>query len=164
MALRELMPWKKKEPTVRRGEENPFYTLQREMNQVLDQFTHGMGLGELAEREERWGGYFPSVNVSETDNEIHITAELPGLDEKDLDVSLSGNNLIIRGEKKSEEEEKGEHYYRKESSFGAFHRSISLPTNVVEDRIEATYKKGVLKIRLPKSPETQKARKKITVH
>jgi HSP20 family protein len=164
MALRELIPWKKKELAVRRGEENPFYTLQREMNQVLDQFTHGMGLGELAEGGEWRSGYFPSVNVSETDNEIHITAELPGLDEKDLDVSMSGSNLIIRGEKKSEEEEKGEHYYRKESSFGSFHRTIPLPTNVIEDRIEATYKKGVLKISLPKSPEAQKARKKISVH
>jgi HSP20 family protein len=131
MAFRELVPWRRKDLTAERGEETPFHALQREMNRILDRFTRGWswGWGELAEREEPWGGFFPSVDVSETDKEIHITAELPGLDEKDLDLSLSGNNLIIRGEKKAEKEEK-----------------------------------GVLKIRLPKSPEAQKARKKIPIH
>ncbi len=164
MALRELIPWRRKELTARRGEENPFQALQREMNQVLDRFTRGYGWGELAEREEPWGGFLPAVDVSETDKEIHVTAEIPGLEAKDLDLSLSGNTLIIRGEKKAEEEEKGEHYYRKESSYGTFHRAVSLPTEVVEDQIEATYKKGVLKVRLPKSPEAQRARKRINIH
>jgi HSP20 family protein len=104
------------------------------------------------------------VDVSENDKEIHISAELPGLDEKDIDLTLSGNNLIIRGEKRAEKEEKGEQFYRKETSYGVFHRSIPLPTEVEEDKIEATYRKGVLKIVLPKSPEARKARKKISIH
>jgi HSP20 family protein len=164
MALKELIPWRKKELDVRREEENPFHALQREMNRMMDRFTRGFGWGELIEDQGRWDGFFPSVDVAETDKEIRITAELPGMDEKDLDVSLSGNNLLIRGEKKAEKEEKGEHYFHKESSYGAFHRTIPLPTEVVEDQVEATFKKGVLKIRLPKSPEAQKARKKITIH
>lgn len=163
MAFQELMPWRRKDLEARRREGNPFHALQREMNRVLDRFTRGWGWSEMAEREEPWGGFFPPVDISETDKEIHVTAELPGLDEKDLDLSLSGNNLIIRGEKKAEKEEKGEHFYRKESSYGAFHRTIPLPAEVVEDKVEASYKRGVLKVRLPKSPEAQKARKKIAI-
>jgi HSP20 family protein len=164
MALRELIPWRRKELAVRREEENPFQAMQREINRVFDRFFRGFGWDELAEREAPFGGFFPSIDISETDQEIRVTAEIPGLELTDFDVALSGNNLVIRGEKKAEKEEKGEQYYRKESSYGAFHRSIPLPTEVEEDKIKATYKKGVLKISLPKSPEAQKARKKITVH
>jgi HSP20 family protein len=153
MALREMAPWKRKKLS-RSEEENPFFSLQHEMNRMLERFARSFGGGELAEREEPWR-FSPSVDVSENDREIHVSAELPG---------LSGNNLIIRGEKKVEKEEKGEQFYRKESSYGAFHRSIPLSTEVEEDKIEATYKKGVLKIVLPKSPEARKARKKISIH
>lgn len=163
MALRELMPWRRKDLSARRDEENPFQALQREMNRVFDRFSRGFGRDELAEREDLWDGFFPAVDVSETDKEVHVTAEIPGLETKDLDLSLSGNNLILRGEKRAEKEDKGEHYYRKESSYGAFHRAIPLPAEVVENQIEATYKKGVLKVRLPKSPEAQRTRKRITV-
>jgi len=162
MALREMAPWKRKKLS-RSEEENPFFSLQHEMNRLMDRFARGIGGGELAEREEPWK-FSPSVDVSENDKEIHISAELPGLDEKDIDLTLSGNNLIIRGEKRAEKEEKGEQFYRKETSYGVFHRSIPLPTEVEEDKIEATYRKGVLKIVLPKSPEARKARKKISIH
>jgi len=161
MALREMVPWKRKELS-RREEDNPFFPLQQEMHRLMERFVHGFGGRELAEMEEPWG-YIPSVDVSEDDKEIHVSAELPGLNEKDIDITLSGNNLIIRGEKKAEKEERGEQFYRKESSYGAFHRAIPLPTEVEEDKIEATYKKGILKIVLPKSPEARKARKKISV-
>jgi HSP20 family protein len=163
MALRELIPWKRKELFAGK-EANPFDSLQREMARIFDRFTHGFGGDELAKREEWWGSAFPAVDIAETDKEILVTAELPGLDEKDLDVSLRGNHLYIRGEKKAEKEEKGEHYYHKESSYGAFHRAIHLPVEVEEDKIEATYKKGVLKITLPKSAEALKTRKKISIH
>ncbi len=163
MALRELMPWKRRELETERKQESPFHALQREMNRMFDRFTRGWSWGEMTEEEEPWGGFYPSVDVSETEQEIHVTAELPGLDEKDLDLSLSNNQLTIRGEKKAEKEEKGKHFYRKESSYGAFHRTIPLPAEVLEDKIEATYKKGVLKVRLPKTPEAQKAQKKIPI-
>lgn len=163
MPLREMVPWRRKELSERREEENPFLSLRHEMDRIMDRFARGFGGRELAEREEPWR-FIPSVDVSENDKEIHVSAELPGLDEKDIDVTLSGNNLIIRGEKRAEKEEKGEQFYRKESSYGAFHRSIPLPTEVEEDKIEATYRKGVLKIVLPKSSEARKARKKISIH
>lgn len=163
MPFREMVPWRRRAMSGRREEENPFLSLQREMSQVMDRFSRFLGGSELAEREEPWQ-FLPSVDVSENDKEIQVSAELPGMDEKDIDVSLSGNNLVIRGEKKSEKEEKDKQYYRKESSYGAFHRSIPLPTEVEEEKIEATFKKGVLKIVLPKSPEARKARKKIDIH
>jgi len=158
-----MVPWRRKELAGRREEENPFLSLRHEMDRLMDRFARGFGTTEPMEREEPWN-FIPTVNVSENDKEIHVSAELPGLDEKDIDVSLSGDHLIIRGEKKAEREEKDEQFYRKESSYGAFHRSIPLPAEVEEDKIEATFKKGVLKIVLPKSPEARKARKKIAIH
>ena len=146
----------------KREEEHPVLFLQNEMSRLMDRFSRAFSGSEISEREEPWK-FVPSVDVSETDNEIHVSAELPGMEEKDIDVSLSGNHLIIRGEKKTEKEKKDKQYYRKESSYGSFHRSIPLPTEVEEDKIEATFKKGVLKIDLPKSQEARKGRKKIEI-
>ncbi len=164
MALREMMPWRKHHLSHGREEENSFQALQRDMNRMMERFQRRFGWGDLAPGEDLWEGFFPTVDVSENETEIRVTAEIPGIDEKDLDLTLSGGNLVIRGEKKSEKEEKEEHYYHKESSYGAFHRVIPLPAEVEEDKIEATYRKGVLKIRLPKSEQAQKSRKKIEIH
>ncbi|MEJ2201956.1 MAG: hypothetical protein P8X63_13230, partial [Desulfuromonadaceae bacterium] len=84
MSLRELMPWRKKDLSAER-EEHPFDALQRELSRVFDRFSHSFGGGELARREDWWGGTFPSVDISETEKEILVTAEIPGVDEKDLD-------------------------------------------------------------------------------
>ncbi|WP_305046763.1 Hsp20/alpha crystallin family protein [Geoalkalibacter sp.] len=165
MALRELMPWRKKDLTpARREEDSPLWSLRRDLNEIFERFARGFGGGELMEREDLWGGFFPAVDVAETDKDIVVTAEVPGLDEKDLDVSLSGGYLSIRGEKKAEKEDKDEQFFRKESYYGSFQRTIPLPAEVLEDQVEATYKKGVLKIKLPKSPAAQKERKKIAIH
>ncbi|MDO3378296.1 Hsp20/alpha crystallin family protein [Geoalkalibacter halelectricus] len=165
MALRELMPWRKKDLSpARRDEESPLWSLRRDLNEIFERFSRSFGGGgELMEREDLWGGLFPAVDVAETDKEVLVTAELPGLDEKDIDVSLSGGYLSIRGEKKAEKENKEEQYYRKESYYGSFQRTIPLPAEVVEDQVEATYKKGMLKVKLPKSPAAQKERKKISI-
>lgn len=163
MAFREMKPWRKREMGEKREEEeHPVLFLQNEMSRLMDRFSRAFSGTELSEREEPWK-FVPSVDVSETDNEIHVSAELPGMEEKDIDVSLSGNHLIIRGEKKTEKEKKDKQFYRKESSYGSFRRSIPLPTEVEEDKIEATFKKGVLKIDLPKSAEARKGRKKIEI-
>jgi len=157
-----MKPWRRREMGEKREEEHPVLFLQNEMSRLMDRFSRAFSGSEISEREEPWK-FVPSVDVSETDNEIHVSAELPGMEEKDIDVSLSGNHLIIRGEKKTEKEKKDKQYYRKESSYGSFHRSIPLPTEVEEDKIEATFKKGVLKIDLPKSQEARKGRKKIEI-
>jgi HSP20 family protein len=95
------------------------------------------------------------VDVSETADKIVVKAEVPGLDSKDIDISLSGDILTIKGEKKSEREEKEENYHLVERSYGSFARSIRLPVGVEADKIEASYKQGVLTVTCPKKEEVK---------
>jgi HSP20 family protein len=106
-------------------------------------------------------GWAPTVDISETPKEFIVKAELPGVDPKDVDVSLSGDLLTIKGEKKKETEDKDAEHYFAERFWGTFQRSFKLPAPVHEDKIQAAYKNGVLKIRLPKVAEAQ--RKKIQI-
>lgn len=159
MAITDLVPWKrgKREVPVRREEvESPFYALQREMNQLFDDFFSGFGL-------RPFGAFTPRVDLTESDKELKVIAELPGLDENDIEVSLAHNTLTISGEKKAETEDKGKNYYHLERSYGAFQRSIPLPNEVEADKVKADFKKGVLSITLPKTPEAQKRTKKIAI-
>ncbi len=102
---------------------------------------------------EEW---FPSVDISETEDKLLIKAELPGLEAKDVNVSISGDLLTIKGEKKKEEEERDEHHYCVERHSGSFQRSFRLPLNVQADKVDATFDKGVLKVTLPKVEEAKK--------
>ncbi|MGO9943071.1 MAG: Hsp20/alpha crystallin family protein [Rhodoblastus sp.] len=105
----------------------------------------------------------PSVDIAAKDNEFEITAELPGLEEKDIEVSLANGALTIKGEKKEEKEEKGKDYYLSERRYGSFARSFAVPEGVDIDKIEETFSKGVLTIKMPKTAEAQKNEKKIEV-
>lgn len=105
----------------------------------------------------------PSVDIAAKEKEYEITAELPGLDEKDIEVSLSNGALTIKGEKKEEKEEKGKDYFLSERRYGSFARSFAVPEGVDVNKIEATFSKGVLKLKLPKTTEAQKNEKKIEV-
>ena len=126
-------------------------SLRREMDDVWRRF---FGETPLVRgfTEEWW----PSVDVSETRDSFIIKAELPGLDAKDVEVSISGNVLTLKGEKKKEEEEKDEHHYRAERYYCSFQRTFQVPTNVKADKVEATFEKGVLKVTLPKVEEAKK--------
>jgi HSP20 family protein len=95
------------------------------------------------------GGF--AVDVSETDQEVLVKAEMPGFEAKDIDLTLRNNLLTLKGEKKQEKEEKGENFFRSERSYGMFTRTIALPAQVVQDKVNAKYDKGVLTVRLPKS-------------
>ncbi len=108
-------------------------------------------------------GSFPAVDVEETDNEIIINAELPGLSEKDFEVELQGQRLILRGEKKYQQEKRDRSYYYAECQYGSFSRVIPLPCEVVADKAEAKYKNGVLQVRLPKSESAKAQRIQIKV-
>ena len=101
------------------------------------------------------GTWVPSVDVSETADKIVVKAEIPGIDSKDIDISLSGDVLTIKGEKKSEREEKEENYHLVERSYGSFTRSLRLPVGVEADKIEASYKQGVLTVTCPKKEEVK---------
>lgn len=103
------------------------------------------------------------MDVVEKENSFEITAELPGLDEKDVEIKLAGNSLIIKGEKRKDHKEERDGYHLSERSYGSFQRSFSLPEGVDRDKIDATFGKGVLRLSLPKQPGTADNTKKISI-
>jgi len=143
-----------------------------EMERVFDRFSGGFALPSLrrmfdfepVRRIERTFTFtMPAIDVAENDKSYKITAELPGMEAKNVDVSVSGDTLTIKGEKRQEKEEKEENYYLCERSFGSFQRSFSLPAGVDRDKISSELTKGVLTVTLPKTAEAQKQHKKIEV-
>lgn len=139
----EIVPWR---PFG--GELSSF---RKEMDSLWNRF---FGETPLAKQfTEEWS---PSVDISETKDKLVIKAELPGLEAKDVNVSISGDLLTIKGEKKKKEEEKDEHHYCCERYYGSFQRAFQLPTGVQSDKVETTFDKGVLKVMLPKVEEAKK--------
>ena len=151
----------------------PFESLREEVDHIFDEFTRGFGRWPLGRRvsgaepllryETSFGVSAPVVDVVEKEKEYQISAELPGLDEKDVEVSVADDTLTIKGEKKEEKEEKAKNYYVSERHYGAFQRSFQLPSGVDAEKIEANFQKGVLTLTLPKTPEAQKKEKKIAI-
>jgi HSP20 family protein len=138
---------------------DPFFSLQREMNRLFDDTFRGFGGGSA--EQQRGHVVEARMNVSETDQEFRITAELPGVEEKDVDVTMDGDVLTIRGEKKFEQENGGpkESYHFVERSYGSFQRSLQLPYTVNPEGVRAEFHNGVLKLSLPKSEHQQRSRK-----
>jgi HSP20 family protein len=166
MKIKNLIPWsREKEDGVFKYEnENPFFALQREMNRMFDNFSHTLFDDSPFMKEMSLSKTIhPKVDVVETEKEIQVTAELPGMDEKDIEVNFSRDSLVIRGEKKVEKEDKKKGYYLMERSYGSFHRAIPVPAGVDTEKVDAKFKNGVLKITMPKTPEAQKETKKIAV-
>lgn len=131
---------------------NPFTSLQREIDRLFEDFTRGFPSMSVGTTD---GKLVPITDVTETDKEIEITAELPGLEEKDVQINLAGKLLTIRGEKKTEKEEKDKNYRVVERNFGSFERSIELPEGVKADDIKASIAKGVLTVKVPKPAPAQ---------
>jgi len=160
MKIKNMVPSKIRSPLKRREEENPFLSLRNEMNRLFDSFFDDFSIGPF---RERWGKIFPQVNIKENNKQIEVSAEMAGIDQKDVDISIYNNVLTLRGEKKQEKEDKDGDYYHKECSYGSFHRDIALPSEVDEEKVKADFKKGVLKITLPKKEEAQRKAKKIEI-
>ena len=152
----ELQTWK---PFKELAPFRDFEKMRKEMDRLWDSFFEG-GLRRRTEGAVEW---LPSLDIAETKNELVVKCEIPGMDPKDIDISLSDGMLTIKGEKKQEREEKEADYHLVERSYGAFTRSVQLPKEVQSDKISAFYKNGVLKITLPKSEEVQKKEIKIKV-
>jgi HSP20 family protein len=154
---------KKSAPTQNGGLE-PWRSFRREMDLLFDRFSKGFGLPSF---EPFWTAETdlpaPAVDVAEDDKAYIVTAELPGIEEKDVDVTVSSGMLVIKGEKKQEKEEKDKNYYLSERSYGSFQRSFSVPDAVDRDKIAANFAKGILTVTLPKNAQAQKAEKKIDV-
>jgi HSP20 family protein len=150
---------------------HPFETLRREVDRLFEDFGRDLWRSPFRSSVfniEPWQSELkfaaaPAVDVVEKDNAFEITADLPGMDEKNVEVQVVNGNLTIKGEKKEEKEEKKKDFYLQERRFGSFERSFGIPEGVDADKIEAVFKKGVLTVTLPKKPEAQKPTKKIDV-
>ncbi|MGH1478610.1 MAG: Hsp20/alpha crystallin family protein [Geminicoccales bacterium] len=140
-------------------ESDPFRVLQRRMDHLFDDFANGHRWPFAHGRDTA----MPQIDVSETDGEVTIEAELPGVDEKDIDVTVADNLLTIKGEKKQEKEEKKKDYHLTERSYGSFSRSMTLPFDADPKKIKANFDAGVLKITLSKPPEVKSKVKKIAI-
>jgi HSP20 family protein len=178
MTVKEII--KNSEPhnlPARREEEYSYPRVFRDMNDWMGRwdrlfdsfFNRAWGLTPVRAPEiwngkpAEWTGFTPAINVSETDNELRVTAELPGLNQKDIEIMLDNNLLVIKGEKRQESEDKGRNFYRVERSYGKFQRSIALPEYVDAEKIEATFSNGVLTLTLPKLPELKPKSRKIEI-
>ena len=163
MQIKDLLPWARKDDAgeVKGAEPNPLATLQRDMNRAFESFWSQASrpFGGLA----GFGEGAPRSDVVETDAGVEVSVELPGLEEKDVEVTLTDEALTIRGEKKIERREEKKGYYVSERSYGSVYRSIPLPAGVDSDKAEATFRNGVLTVRLPQSPEAKAKVKKIAV-
>jgi HSP20 family protein len=143
--------------------------LRREVDRVFDDFGRGgwMRPFRALNLEPVFRRGFtvtaPAVDIVEKDTAFELTAELPGMTGKDVDVSIKNGNLVIKGEKQEHKEEKSEGYYVKERQYGSFERSFAVPEGVDPSAIEATYLDGILKVTLPKTTEAQKPAKKIEI-
>jgi HSP20 family protein len=169
MAIKDLIPWRGRDVSLRRNEDqNPFLALHREVNRLFDDAFRGFDLAPLGMHDrllERGfgdrGGGWPSIEVSEQANEIKVTAELPGLEEKDINVQLVDGVLTISGEKKTETEDQDRLF--SERVYGRFERRIPLE-DIDEEKISASFKNGVLTVTLPRTPAAPSNARRIAIN
>jgi HSP20 family protein len=144
---------------------DPFGALRSEMDRLFDSFMGGLPTFPSMFEASRTRGFalMPSLDVKETDKEIVVEAELPGLDEKDVSLTMQNGVLIVQGEKNLEHEEEKENCHVMERRYGSFRRSLRIPDTVDEAKIEARFDKGVLKVTLPKRAEAASEQRKIEI-
>ena len=162
----------RKAPPARTLPPEPWQSFRTEMDRLFDRFAGGFGfpsLRRMFDVEPSWpqesplSFAAPAVDITEDDKAYKIAAELPGMSEKDIDVSITGDMLVLKGEKRQEREEKEKNRYLAERSYGSFQRNFAIPDGIDRDKIVAEFSKGVLTLTLPKTPDAQKQQKKIEV-
>jgi HSP20 family protein len=166
MGIKDLVPRigrGRDQTPVRRADLDPLRWFQKEINRLFDDFFDDFPLAMRSGERGIAVGFSPRIDVSETDKEVRVSAELPGMDEKDITVEMDDASITIRGEKNEEREEKGKNWLTREQSYGSFHRIISLPAGVDGEKAKAKFKKGILTIDLPKKPGEQAKRKAISI-
>jgi HSP20 family protein len=166
MSVRDLIPWGREESRVpslfRNSEHDPFLSLHREVNRLFDNVFRGYDGGLPAVGSASlFGGNWPSVEISDNDKEIKVTAEVPGMEEKDIEVLLDDGVLTLRGEKRSETEDKDRQF--SERYYGRFEPRIPFGYEIDEDKIDARFKNGVLFVTLPKTAKAQSQAKRIAI-
>ena len=151
-------------PRLWQEDDHPLKAFRKDIDDLFQSWPPDLRLPDLA-----WGqtDFWPRVNVSETENELQVTAELPGVDEKNIDVTVTGDQVTIKGEKRSEvdekQDEKGRSFRRMERSYGSFERTMALPFDIDPDKVHATFRNGVLTLTLPKPADAKKKSKKIAI-
>jgi len=155
--MRTLMTFPWRNETDQKGGIDPFTAMQREINRVFNEF------GSREKPAWPGGALSPHIDVAETETAVEVTAELPGIDEKDFELVLENDLLTIKGEKKSEREEKNKDYHVVERSFGSFSRSIRLPFTAEAEAAKAQFAKGVLKVTIAKPAEAKNKTVKIPI-
>lgn len=164
MGVHDLLPWRQRAREIERSEDyDPFSRMHREMDRLFEDVFPGVGRLSFNPWFRSGREMAPSLDVSETDDALEVSADLPGMDTDDVSVTLSEGMLTISGERKEEKEQKEKNYYRTERSYGSFVRRLALPYPVDEDRIQARFDKGVLKIVLPKSPDVKAGERRIEI-
>ncbi len=143
-----------------RDDRNPFLGLRNEVDRLIEDFFKDFAMKPF---EPAAAGFTPRIDVSEDAAAVKVAAELPGVEEKDIDLSISGDSLVIKGEKKEQKEEKGKGYYRTERSYGAFSRTIPIPSDIEQKKITAVFKNGVLTVTLPKCQQAAAGAKKVPI-
>jgi HSP20 family protein len=170
MAIRDLIPWSRQEnrmpvPVSAAGEHeplsHPLLSLHREMNRLFDDVFRGFGVPTFGGGLER-GISWPHVELGETDKEIRVAAELPGLDEQDVELTVDEGALTLRGEKRSEVDDQERGY--SERSYGRFERRIGLPKDIDRDKVTATFKNGLLTVVLPRTEAVNENVRRIPVN
>lgn len=165
--VKNLIPWKRKNDVevMRPYRDDPTYELTRGMSDIFDTFFRRFDeeFSSPLMRREYGFSTMPNIDIDETDKEVTVTADLPGLEEKDINVSLDGDVLTLSGERKHEKEEKRKNYHRVERAYGTFSRSVALPEGIDHDNVKANFKKGVLTVKIAKLPGAKPSRRHIPV-
>jgi HSP20 family protein len=165
MNLGSLIPWRDTNQSDANLDSysDPFVSFRREVDRMFDDFFTATNRRGLQPWNAGWQAITPWIDIFEADKELVITAEVPGLDEKDFEVTLVGDLLTIKGEKKTEHEDRNGGAYYVERRYGAFSRSLRLPFEAGDQQVEANYDRGVLIVRVPKPPEAQRHVRRIEV-
>ena len=148
---------------MRTDNDHPFYSLQREMNSLFDNFFWGFDVAPRGSAAAGMGMFTPSIDVKENEKEFIIKAELPGVEEKDIEVTVTNDAVTIQGEKKEEKEDKDKNYYYMERSYGSFSRVIPLEAEIESNKAEARFKNGILDIKIPKNQSVKEKGTKVPI-
>lgn len=141
-----------------------FHSFHKEVDQLFNEFKKGFNLPTIESASGNPAGLLsPKIDVSETEKSLDVAVELPGVEEDDIEVTLTDNILTIKGEKKSEVEDEGKDFHVVERSYGSFQRSLKLPFEASADSVEASFQNGVLKVHLAKPEELEKKVQKISI-
>lgn len=159
MRTDSLVPWRRHRPAGNTGQDLPGQDLHREFSRFFDDMVGGGFLAPFSSEENGFG----ALDLTEKNGAFHVSVDLPGCEEKDIDIELSGNRLAIHAERQRAAEEEAEGFHQIERSFGSMTRSVTLPDEVDPDKVEAHFKDGVLHLNLQKSDKVKERTRKIKI-